>query len=313
MERSNVVLLGGTGFIGSHLAHCLDAAGCRVRVLTRRRESAKHLILLPNVEVMEYDVGDDSRLKVALQGMDAVVNLIGILHERPGVTFEDVHAKWLRRLVEACRQASVPRLVHVSALRAGPHAPSAYLRSKGEGEAVVRQSGLQWTVFRPSVVFGAGDGFLTLFARLGRVMPVIFLACPDARFQPIWVEDLAQAIAISLGKRATVGQTYDMCGPRTYTLRELVAYAAHCVGANPCIIGLNPTLSMLQGAMMELLPVKLMTRDNVRSMQVDSVCDCAFPAVFGLTPSPLEAVAPAYLSGNAPRADYLRFRAHAGR
>ena len=313
MKHQTIVLLGGAGFIGSHVVHRLDAAGYSVRVLTRRRESAKHLILLPNVQVVECDIMDDHALNDGLAGADAAINLVGILHERGSATFEGVHAELPRRLAEACRRASVSRLLHVGALRSGPNAPSAYLRSKGEGEAAVRQSGLEWTAFRPSVVFGAGDSFLTLFARLARIMPVMLLASPNARFQPVWVEDLAHAVAVSLENPATVGQSYELCGPGIYTLRELVVFAARCAGARPCVVGLGSGLSMLQGALMELLPVKLMTRDNVLSMQVDSVCGCAFPEVFGIVPTPLEAIAPGYLAGNTPRSDYLRFRTFAGR
>ena len=313
MRIRNVCLLGGAGFVGSHVAHRLDAAGYRVKVLTRRRESAKHLILLPNVQVVECDVMDDSALRNALAGADAVINLVGILHEDHGATFAAVHAGLPRRLAKACNNEGVSRLLHVSALNADVAAPSAYLRSKGEGEAAVKQSGLEWTVFRPSVVFGAGDSFLTLFARLARWVPVMFLACPNARFQPVWVEDLASAVAQSLNNPQTVGQSYDLCGPNVYTLRELVAFAAQCAGASPRIVGLNDRLSYLQAWAMELLPVKLMTRDNVLSMKADSVCGCAFPAIFGITPTSLEAIAPEYLAGDTPRAGYLRFRTVAGR
>ena len=313
MRIRNVCLLGGAGFVGSHVAHRLDAAGYQVKVLTRRREAAKHLILLPNVQVVECDVMDDGALRNALAGADAVINLVGILHENHGATFAAAHAGLPRRLAKACNNEGVSRLLHVSALNADVAAPSAYLRSKGEGEAAVKQSGLEWTVFRPSVVFGAGDSVLTLFARLARWVPVMFLACPNARFQPVWVEDLASAVAQSLNNPQTVGQSYDLCGPNVYTLRELVAFAAQCAGASPRIVGLNDRLSYLQAWAMELLPVKLMTRDNVLSMKIDSVCGCAFPAIFGITPTSLEAIAPEYLAGDTPRAGYLRFRTVAGR
>jgi uncharacterized protein YbjT (DUF2867 family) len=313
MKVRNVCLLGGAGFVGSHVVHRLDAAGYRVKVLARRRDSARHLILLPNVQVVECDIMDDEALRAGLAGADAVINLVGILHEGRGATFSVAHAELPERLAEICRSVGISRVLHISALNADTNGPSAYLRSKGAGEATVKQSGLDWTIFRPSVAFGAGDSFLTMFAGLARLMPVLLLACPDARFQPVWVEDLAQAVAQSLENPATVGQSYELCGPRVYTLRELVAYAAQCAGASPRIVGLNGGLSMLQAALMELLPVKLMTRDNVLSMKVDSVCGCAFPAVFGITPMPLEAVAPEYLAGDTPRAGYLRFRTVAGR
>lgn len=313
MKVRNVCLIGGAGFVGSHVVHRLDAAGYRVKVLARRRDSARHLILLPNVQVVECDIMEDEALRAGLAGADAVINLVGILHEGRGTTFSAAHAELPARIAAACREGGIARLLHVSALNADVAAPSAYLRSKGAGEATVRQSGLDWTIFRPSVVFGAGDSFLTMFAGLSRLMPVLLLACPDARFQPVWVEDLAQAVAQSLENPATVGQSYELCGPGVYTLRELVTYAAQCAGASPRIVGLNGSLSMLQAVLMELLPVKLMTRDNVLSMKVDSVCGCAFPAVFGITPMPLEAVAPEYLAGDTPRAGYLRFRTLAGR
>lgn len=313
MRIRNVCVLGGAGFIGGHIVHRLDAAGYKIKVLTRRREPAKHLTLLPNVQVVECDVMDDAALLNHLEGADACINLLGILHESRKVTFAAIHAEFPRRLVQACREISISRLLHVSALNADVAGPSAYLRSKGEGELVVRQSGLQWTIFRPSVVFGQGDSFLSLFAKLARLLPVLFLASPQARFQPIWVEDLAQAVARSLEEPRTIEQSYELCGPKVYSLQELVGFAAQCSGTASRVIGLNDRLSYLQAWMMELLPVKLITRDNLRSMQVDSVCHCAFPAIFNITPTPLEAIAPEYLSNNNPRNDYLRFRSGAGR
>ncbi len=313
MRIEKVCVVGGAGFIGCHIVRQLDAAGFQVKVLARRRESAKRLFPLPNVEVVECNVMDDAALLKNLMGMHAVVNLLGILHEDHGATFSAVHAEFPRRLVQACREIGVGRLLQVSALNADIHGPSAYLRSKGEGEAAVRQSGLNWAIFRPSVVFGRGDSFLSLFARLSRLLPVVLLAAPEARFQPVWVEDVAAAVARSLELTETVGQSYDLCGPHTYALRELVAYAAQCVGRAPHIVGLGPALSYWQARLMEMLPGKLLTRDNLLSMQADSVCHCAFPAIFGVTPSPLETVAPEYLSDLTPRHGYLRFRQEAGR
>jgi len=309
----NVCVLGGSGFIGCHVVHRLDAAGYKVKVLTRRRESAKGLILLPNVQVVECDVMDDAALLKHLAGTDAVINLLGILHQTRKATFSAVHAEFPRRLVHACREIGISRLLHMSALNADEAGPSAYLRSKGEGESAIRRSNADWTIFRPSVVFGRGDSFLTLFAKLAQFLPLMFLASPQARFQPVWVEDLAQAMTISLEEPRTFSQSYDICGPKVYSLRELVEYAAQCGGAKPHIVGLNARLSYLQAWFMELLPVKLMTRDNVLSMKADSVCNGPFPAIFNLTPTPLEAVAPQYLSDTTPRTGYMRFRSGAGR
>jgi len=313
MRIRNVYVLGGAGFIGCHIVHRLDAAGYQVKVLTRRRESAKHLILLPNVQVVECDVMDDAALLKHIAGADAVVNLLGILHESGKATFAAVHAEFPRRVVQACRELEITRLLHVSALNADVQGPSKYLRSKGEGEAAIRQSGLHWTIFRPSVVFGRGDSFLTLFAKLAQLLPVMFLAKPHARFQPVWVEDVAQAVASSINEPRTIAHSYDVCGPKVYTLQALVEYAAKCAGAGPKIIGLGETLSYLQAWFMELLPIKLMTRDNLASMQADNVCGCDFPAIFDFQPTPLEAVVPEYLSNKTPRTGYLRFRSGAGR
>jgi NADH dehydrogenase len=166
---------------------------------------------------------------------------------------------------------------------------------------------------RPSVIFGREDQFLNLFARLARLLPVVVLASPEARFQPVHVDDVAHAIVASLGEVRTFGQRYDLCGPRVYTLRQLVEYVAHAAGLRRPVIGLGPSLSMLQAAVLEHLPGKLMTRDNVRSMTVDNVCECDFPAVFGFAPTPMEAVVPLYIPGATPRARYRWFRFRARR
>lgn len=316
MNISKVVVLGGSGFVGSHIVNRLSAAGYQVKVLARRREHAKHLILLPNVQVEECDVFFDAAMTRAIGGSDAVINLVGILHESRGASFSRVHAELPRRVAEACREQGVARLLHMSALGAAPAASSAYLRSKAIGEAEViaaADAALGVTIFRPSVIFGRGDSFLNLFARLARLLPVLLLAKPDARFQPVYVEDVAHAFVASLDNPATIGGRYDLCGPRVYTLRQLLQYIINALGLRCRIIGLNDRFSYLQAWAMEWLPVKLMTRDNYYSMQVDNVCNCGFPAVFGIEPTRLEAIAPGYLVGDTPREAYMRFREHASR
>lgn len=315
-KMKQIVVLGGTGFVGSHLVHRLSAAGYRVKVLTRRREDGKHLFLLPNVQVEECDVFFDSAFSRSIRGSHAVINLIGILHESRRNTFERMHAELPRRVAQACRNEGVPRLLHMSALQAAQDAPSAYLRSKALGEAAVWEAAgdaVSVTMFRPSVIFGRGDSFLNLFALLAKWMPLIVLAKPEARFQPVFVEDVAEAFVRSLSTPETVGQAYALCGPKVYTLRELVRKVLEVLHLRRPIVGLNDRLSYLQAAMMELLPIKLMTRDNVRSMEVPSVCDSAFPEVFGFQPTTLESVVGTYLADDTTRARYLGFRAHAGR
>jgi len=307
MNPRNVCLIGGSGFVGAHIAHLLSKQGIGVRVPTRRRERAKHLLVLPTVEVVEAQVHDPDQLDQLLTGMDAVINLAGILHG----DFAATHIELPRKIVAACQRNRVRRLVHMSALHAGADAPSAYLRSKAAGEEIVCASGLLTTVFRPSVIFGEGDAFLNLFADLS-CLPILPLAKPDAKFQPVHVGDVAQAFVACLNRPATFGQRFDVCGPRVYTLRQLVEYAAHLRGQRPLIVGLNDALSYLQALMMEYLPGKLMTRDNFYSMRQDSICSadsCAkFAAAFRLRLTALETVAPAYLAGHTPRQRYFGFR-----
>jgi NADH dehydrogenase len=321
MEITTVAVLGGSGFVGRHICHALVAEGYRARVATRDRERAKEqLILLPTVDVAVADVHDPSQLVALVRGAEAVISLVGVLHEGRGpASFQAAHVELTRKVVAACREGGVSRLLHMSALGADPAGPSRYQRTKGEAERIVRESGLAWTIFRPSVIFGPGDGFINLFAKLLQLAPVVPLACPNTRFQPVYVEDVAQAFVKSLGDLASAGKSYDLCGPRVYRLRELVEYVGQITGRRRWIIGLNDSLSYLQALSMEMPPLKqvlrsldmLMTRDNYYSMRVDNVCNCEFP--FGIAPAALEAVAPTYLGNRAPRARYGSFRGQARR
>jgi NADH dehydrogenase len=313
MEITTVAVLGGSGFVGRHVCHALAAEGYRVRVATRDREQAKEqLILLPTVDVDAVNVHDPAQLAAFARGADAMINLVGVLHDGSGDRgFRAAHVELARKAVAACRESGVPRLLHMSALAADRAGPSAYLRSKGEAEAVVRESALAWTVFRPSVIFGRDDSFLNLFALALRLSPMMALACPNARFQPVFVEDVAAAFVKSLADLGSHGKSYDLCGPRVYTLRELVEYVGAVTGHRRPVIGLNDALSWCQALALEFLPVKLMTRDNYYSMKVDSVCGCAPP--FDIAPTPLEAVAPSWLDNRTPRARYQQFRAQVRR
>jgi NADH dehydrogenase len=313
MDITTIAVLGGSGFVGRHVCHALAAEGYRVRVPTRDRELAKEqLILLPTVDVVRVDVHDPAELSIFLRGADAVVNLVGVLHQgRGNASFEQAHVALARKVVDSCRAEGVRRLIHMSALNADPGGPSVYLRTKGEAERIVRESALEWTIFRPSVIFGRGDRFLNLFAELLGFTPVLLLGCPDARFQPVFVEDVARAFEASLEDIASHGKSYDLCGPRVYRLRELVEYAGWVTGRKRPVIGLNDTLSKLQAAVMGLLPIKLLTLDNYHSMKVDSVCHCEFS--FGIVPSALEGVAPSYLGNRTPRARYQKMREYAHR
>lgn len=312
MNSKQIVVLGGSGFLGSALVAQLSAAGYAVKVLTRRRESAKHLILLPTVSVVQTDIFNSASLQTALQGADAVINLIGILHQSKKLSFDRVHHQFPKQLAQLCSQLHIPRLLHVSALGASAQAPSRYLQSKYAGEqAIQQQAKLATTIFRPSVIFGRGDNFINLFAQLVKWLPVLLLAKPNCRFQPVYVEDVVKVMLAALNDSASEGQVYELAGPRVYRFKELIQTVAKAIGKRPIIIGLSDRLSYIQAFFMEWLPVKLMTRDNIRSMQVDNISAQSLP--FGIRATPLEAVMQDFLSGQNSRNQYNQFRVTAGR
>jgi uncharacterized protein YbjT (DUF2867 family) len=308
-----VLVAGGAGFVGRHVVARLSAAGHDLIVLTRARERARDLFLLPTVRVVEADPFDAAVLARWTPHATAAINLVGVLHQRGRDTFERVHVEFPRALLAACRKAGVPRILHMSALAATPDAASRYLRSKAAGEAVVADSGLAWTIFRPSVIFGRGDTFLSLFARLANAFPVIPLAAANARFQPVFVGDVAECFARALVDDETAGRRYSLCGPKAYTLHELVSYVAETSGHPRPIVALGPGLARMQARVMEWLPGPLLTRDNLASMQHDSVCEGPFPPEFGISPTPIEAIAPEYLAPVALRSRFDTFRANSGR
>lgn len=323
-EHSNILVIGGAGFIGRHIVARLTARGLRVTVPTRRRARARHLILLPTIDVVECDVHDDAVLSNLIRDKDAVINLIGVLHGSRGAPgssygreFADSHVELPRRIVATCVARGVDRLLHMSALGADSKGPSMYQRSKGDGDAVVQASGLDWTIFRPSVVFGPEDNFLNLFATLAKFFPVLPVGGADARFQPVWVGDVADAFVNALDDRATFGRIYELAGPHVYQLRELVAFAAAASGHPRPVIGLPGALARVQAMLMELLPGEpLMSRDNLDSMKVDNVAtEQPFrPAPeLAIQMTPLEAEAPAYLSRTHARSRFGLYRARAGR
>lgn len=319
MKMENVLVIGGSGFVGRHVVRRLAERGISVTVPSRRRERAKHLIVLPVVEVVEADVHDPAVLAQLMSGQDAVINLVGVLqggNGNPyGKGFARAHVDLPHLIAATAGQAGVKRLVHMSALKAAVDAPSGYLRSKADGEAVMRATspGTAVTIFRPSVIFGAGDSFLNLFATLQKLFPLLPLGCPDAQFQPLWVEDVARSIVECLGRDDSIGKAYDLCGPTVYSLRELVALAGKYSGHERPIIGLPDGLAFLQAWAMEFVPGDLMSRDNYYSMQVPNICDAGCSLPFGFSATPLEGVAPGYLADGRARANNDKFRVKARR
>lgn len=300
-----VLILGGTGFIGSRIAAHLVSSGWRATIATRRHAHARHLLPLPSVErVVQADVHDDAALERLVTGHQAVINLIGVLHDKPGAAgsrygkqFARNHVALPQRLAAACARQGVRHLLHMSALGADVYGPSMYQRSKADGEAAARsQPDVIATVFRPSVVFGPGDSFLNLFARLQRWLPLMLLGGADARFQPVYVEDVAQAFVRVLRDARLAGQTIELVGPQVYTLRELVQNAGRYAGRPRMVVGLPPALARLQALALEWMPGgPLMSRDNLDSMHADNVSAARDLERLGIRPTPIEAVAPRYL------------------
>lgn len=320
MTIQNVLLLGGSGFVGMYIANRLADLGIKVTVPSRRRERNRALIQLPNVDMVQANIHDPATLEALMKDQDAVINLVGILHSRDfklpySKDFAQAHVELPKKIVAACKAAGVRRLVHMSALKAAPDAPSEYLRSKADGEAVVlaAQGELDVTVFRPSVIFGPGDSFLSLFARMLKAFPRFPLARGRARFQPIYAGDVADCFVRCLEDSASFGQAYDLGGPKAYTLRELVDYVNTLTGANTPVIALPEVLGLLQAGLLWLLPKPPLSPDNLRSMEVDSVLPYGAELPFSVQPKTLETIAPTYLVGKAPRVHFDAFRVKAGR
>ena len=317
MSKTSIVIIGGTGFVGTQIAAELTSRGHRLNLLTRRRERKRQVLMLPTLTLNDADVHDSRALNEALAGADVVISMAGILHETHRGDFDKVHADLPGKIVDACCENKVPRLLHIGALGAESNAPSAYLRSKAQGEAAIEagaERGLNTTVFRPSVVFGPRDDFINRFAKLLAMTPIALpLACPRARLAPVFVGDVANAIANSIKDKRTFGQTYNLCGPEQMSLLEIVRLIARISGNQRTIVPLNNILSMLQAQVLQRLTGKLFTMDNYRSLQVDSVCDRDDLATLGVQAHGLEAIVPTYLGSHSRQENLGRFRAHASR
>jgi NADH dehydrogenase len=299
-----ITVLGGSGHIGKALVVRLIRDGYAVRLLTRSRERTKSLWVLPGLDVREIDVYDAAQLVAAFAGSAAVINLIGIIRETRRQTFVRAHVLLSQDMAAACAEAGVTRLLHMSALNADPSGSFAsteasdYLRSKGDGEAAVRTSKLRWTIFQPSVVFGPHDVFLNMFARLLPRVPLLIVPSAQTRFQPVYVNDVAEAFCRALPLSSTIGKTYPLGGPRVYRLDELLRWLGKTTGAPRPILSTPAALAPLQAWLLEHLPGHLMTRDQLLSMQKDSVCpggDARALIELGITPTALEDVAPRWL------------------
>jgi NADH dehydrogenase len=304
---NKVLVLGGTGFVGRHVCEQLTRQGIRVTVPTRRAIHAQHIQMLPQVDVLEADINQEGVLEQLLPGHDAVVNLVAVLHGNRK-RFDRVHVQLPQRLAQAMKASGVQRLVHISALGASAAASSLYQQTKAAGEAALAAHNLALTVLRPSVIFGAEDKFLNMFARMQAVLPLVPLACASAKFQPVWVGDVAKAVLRSLHDPQTVGKTFEIAGPQVFTLESLVKLAGRLSGNPRTVIGLPLPLGYLQAIVMQSIPGEpLLSTDNIAAMETDNVASGTEGAdlqALGITAAAVEPVAALYLDG-AGKADPL--------
>jgi uncharacterized protein YbjT (DUF2867 family) len=318
MRPKSIVVLGGTGFLGTRLVTRLIKDGHRVTVLSRDREQHKHLLVLPGLTLENCDVYEEAQLSERFRGKDVVINLIGILNERgfSGSGFRRAHTDLTRGVLRAVRSAGVGRLLQVSALKAATDAPSYYLRSKGEAEQLIRDSNtaLDWTIFQPSVMFGRGDSFLNRFAGVLASIPFVFpLAKPNARFQPVLVDDVVEAVRRCLHGGASSRQTYELGGPQSYSLRDIVGLVAKLTGRRRWIVGLPDFAARTQALIMDFVPGRPFSSDNYRSLTIDSVCAEDGFVRLGIKPQSMPASACQYLGALEDNARLSQNRASAGR
>lgn len=314
-NNKTCVILGGTGFVGRAIINKLRNAGYRIVVPTRSLETAKSLGVIPEVKLVSADVHDRDGLAKVVRGADAVINLVGILNERGhhrGRGFYVAHRDLTASVIDVCQQEGVARLLQMSALKASAKkGPSDYLKSKGEAEDAIRSADpatLAWTIFQPSVIFGPNDSFINRFAGLLKIAPVMPLARANARFAPVFVEDVALAFVQALNDKRTIGQVYQLCGPRVYSLRELVTYVRDELGIRRLIIGLPDAIAKIQARIFDFVPGKPFSTDNFRSLTMHSICDQNGLLELGIEPTSLETIVPTYLTrkGRNERYDDLR-------
>jgi NADH dehydrogenase len=312
MKKKNlsICILGGTGFVGSHLCTELVARGHQLKVLTRQRERHRELLVLPTLELVQADIHNETELKKQFQNSDAVISLVGILNEKghDGSGFHTAHVELARKVINACSASKITRLLHMSALNAHPDEKSFYLRTKGEAENYVHTfaaNKISVTSFRPSVIFGAEDSFINRFAAILKIAPVLPLACANTKFAPVYVEDVVQVMANALTDKQTFGQRINLCGPKQYSLKQLVKYVASTSNLSRGVIGLPDWASKLQANILEYIPGKPFSVDNYLSLQKDSICNDT-PHDNQRCTTTLESVVPDYLQN---KTKFKQFRA----
>jgi len=302
MARRDIVVFGGSGFIGRYLVRALADDGWRVIVAVRDPEGAAFLQPLGSVGQIvpiACDVGDREQVAAVVARADAVVNLVGLLHERGRQGFRRIHVEAARHIGEAAAARGIRRVVQVSAIGASPGSSSGYARTKAAAEEALRELVPDTVVLRPSLVFGPEDRFFNMFARLAVFSPVLPLFGGGlTRFQPVYVDDVARAIVAALDLEAARGRTYELGGPRIYSFRQLMEFVRDQTGRRVCLLPLPFALASLQAAVLQLLPYPLLTPDQVRLLKIDNVVAPGAPgfADLGIVPTTIEVIVPTYLA-----------------
>ena len=293
-----IVLIGASGFFGGFLLRALTADQHQCVVLTRSADRRSCVGMLPGVQLVEADVYDPDGLAEQFAGADAVVSMAGILNGSSD-DFQKVHVSLVEGIIAACQKSGVDRVLHLSALNAGKGS-SHYLKSKGQAEALLRSAeDLNTTIFQPSVIFGRGDNFFNQFAGMLKMTPAMPLACPKARLQPVYAKDVAAVMVASLEDPMTWGKSYELVGPQSFTLKELVAWTAKTQGQRRLIIGLPGPLSAMMAMVMNLVPGAPFSWDNYQSLQTDNTSSKNDFDYFHIHPKSIELVVPDYLAGSS--------------
>lgn len=307
----NIVILGATGFVGRVLVRRLQQDGHDITVLSRNLNAHLLRLLPPTVKQLNADVYDLEKLQSAITGADAVINLVGILNEKGdnGRGFHRAHVELTQTLIQACKNTGVNRLLQMSSLNAG-RGESYYLKSRGEAEQAMKQSGLAWTIFEPSVIFGIGDGLFTRFGQLLKLAPVMPLARADAKFAPVYIGDVVQAFRQALGDKKTIGEVYELYGGEVFTLKQIVRMSAQQLGLKTLIIPLPDVLGRLQAMVFDYVPGKPFSSDNFRSLLTDSVGGVDGLYRLNIRPTRVQEILPDILGhGDDRQARYDRSRA----
>ena len=271
-SKKTIAIFGASGFLGSSLVLALSQSNHNLKLFSRNKEKIKLWTVNPYVQIFDLDLDNLAQVKKDLKKTDVVINLLGILHESKKETFENIHHIWPDHLAKVMKDLGIKRLLHVSALGASSNAPSLYLKSKALGESeLFKQKDLNITILRPSIIFGAKDSFINMFRILVKWLPGIVLLSPQSKFQPIFIEDVSKILIKTLFDKKTYGNIYDLGGPDIYSLKDIIRLIIRSEKLTRLIIPLNRSLSYLFALSMEMMPIKILTRDNWRSMQVDNV------------------------------------------